>query len=218
MGILVVSSVMDDAVRHLMDVEFRRVRREDAEVMLTSATLSGPLLAELRGLPGVLGAEPARVVPVWLHGPGGRWEGVLEGRVVTGELRRQLDSRGRMLPPPPLGGLVLTRELGRRLGVRAGEAVALERLDADRAVHDVAVAGFSDEAVGLHASMGLDAVPRLLGGDTVATGALLALDPAGESQAIAALRRRPDVAGVALRRTALQTFERLMAQSSPRSA
>ena len=216
-AILVVANVLNDAARYVMDLVFLQMQREDVEVSFDAPRDRGAL-RELAALPGVLFAEPTYLVPVRLHALQGAagprsWEGALEARDADGQLRPALDDDARALPPLPDDGLVLTDELARRLDVRVGQLVELERLDGDRRLVRARVAGLSRDLLGLHATADRRVAARLLGEGERATGALLLLEPGRDAEIAALLKELPDVAGVSFRRTAYAVFQRLMAEN-----
>lgn len=215
MGIVVVANVMHDAVRHMMELTFLQTQREDVELSLVEARPRRAVTSAAGRLPGVQFVEPIHAVPVRLiHGPR-TWDGVLEGRAVRGEasLRLPLDSRGRRLPSLPDDGIVLTDELARRLDIRPGQGLLVERLDGDRRTVDARVTALSQDLLGLHAAARLEVLDALLPEGRVASGALLFVDRASEIEIAHRLKELPTVAGVAFRRDAYATFQRTMAET-----
>jgi len=211
-GLLVVVTVMEDAVSFAMNLGFLQASREDLEVALARPRPRGPALAELSHLPGVLLAEPELMVPARLRNGHRSYETAVIGRAAGGELRRQLDEHERVLPALPPEGLVLTAQLAEKLGLAPGDELEVERLDGDRRTVRARLAGLSREAVGLSAEGELGAVNRLFGESDVINGALLLVDPAREAELSARLKALPLVAGASFRLAALATFRRLMAE------
>jgi putative ABC transport system permease protein len=213
-AIVVVSSVFTDAMSYAAELYFLEERREDVEVAFVAPTPAAAAVAELAHIEGVLLVEPTRAVPVRLRRDEREWEGAIEALHPASELRRGLDERGRRLPRVPPHGLVLTRELARRLEAPVGSEVIVERLDDDRRVTSARVAGLSDDLLGLHATASLAYARELFRDGDLATGALLLVDPAREAEVSRALRERPAVAGVAFRERSYESFRRLMTEST----
>lgn len=215
MGIVVVANVMHDAVRHMMELTFLQAQREDVEISLVEARPRRAVTAAAGRLPGVQFVEPIHAVPVRLiHGPR-TWDGVLEGRAMRGDgsLRLPLDNRGRRLPSLPDDGIVLTDELARRLEIRPGQEVLVERLDGDRRTVAARVTALSQDLLGLHAAARLEVTDALFSEGRVASGALLFVDRAAELELAHRLKELPAVAGVTFRRDAYATFQRTMAET-----
>jgi putative ABC transport system permease protein len=85
------------------------------------------------------------------------------------------------------------------LGVRAGDLVEVETLEADRRTRRVRVGGTYDDMAGLAVYMDESALHRLLGEERVATGARLAIDPREDAAVVRALGLLPGVASVGRR-------------------
>ena len=211
-AIVVVASVLTDAISYGVDLSFRQACREDVEMTLVLPRPRLAVLRELMAQPGVLHAEATRMVAVRAHGPAGAWEGALEARDQVGTLRIALDDDGHSLPPLPADGVVLTEELAHRLGVGPGEVVTLQRLDGDRREARTFVAGLTRDMLGLHCASSLTTAARLFGDGDVVTGALLQVDPLALKAVTAALQEHSNVAGVALRLATKAAFDRMMTE------
>lgn len=207
MAILIVVHASLDGFDYLMEVSLERAQRQD--VTVTFFEPRGPeAVGEVARLPGVLHAEPVRSLPVRLRNGPRSYETTVEGIEPGGTLRRLLDPDLRTIAAPP-EGVVLTRELGRRLGAGAGERLLVEVLEGERPVRWVPVAGLVDEMLGMNAYMELGALARLSGEGPRVTGALALVDPAREDELFARVKHLPGIAGVNLRRTVLEVFRQL---------
>jgi putative ABC transport system permease protein len=212
-AIVVVASVLTDAIDYAVDLYFGQACREDVEVTLFVPQPRSAVLREIMATPGVLHAEATRMVAIRAHGPAGEWEGGLEARDVDGTLRIALDDRGHRLPPLPDDGVVLTEELANRLGVRPGDVVTVQRLDGDRREARTFVAGLTRDMLGLHCVSSLPTAARLFGDGDLVTGALLQVDPLAMAAVNAALQEHSNVAGVGLRVATRAAFDRMMTEA-----
>ncbi len=84
------------------------------------------------------------------------------------------DTRGEIIRPP-VSGVLLSRPLGQMLGVRAGDDVTAEVLEAGRRKLSLRVEGFVDDFSGLSAYMDLDELERRLGEPPTISGALVSV-------------------------------------------
>jgi putative ABC transport system permease protein len=210
-AILVVGRSFVDATQWLGTFQFRLAQREDVTVLFHDPR---PARArhELRALPGVLRAEPFRVVAARLrHGHAHR-RVALFGLAPDGELRRVLDGRGNAVPIPHEGA-VLTAKLAEILDVRPGDEVRVEVLEEGRPVRTVRVAGVTDEPLGLNAYMDADALHRLLREGESISGAFLRVDENAAAALDAKLKRMPAVAGATTRLASLRGFEETLGRS-----
>lgn len=210
-AILVVGMFSVDAIRFALDVQFSTAQTEDAMVLFTRAI---PASAEtsMEHLPGVLRAEPMRVVGVTLRHGHRKWRTAITGLPPGGELRRLVDQEQRVFPVPP-AGLALGKTLAMKLGVETGDRVTVEPREGDRTPREVVVSLVVDEVIGGSAVMELSELNRFLGEDRVVTGVLVALDRREETVFHERVKRLPSVASVSMRRAMLQSFERMLDQN-----
>ena len=195
-----------DALERTMERFFDLAERQDVTVSLVEPRPAAAL-HELERLPGVLAAEPFRVVPVRLsHGPRRRLTSLM-GLAAEGRLRRVVGLEGAVVPLPP-AGLVLSATLADALAVEEGDELLVEVLVGARPVLRVPVARRVDEPLGAGATIDLEALGELLGEPGLVSGAFLRVAADREGDLLRATTARPLVAAVALRRAAVESFER----------
>jgi putative ABC transport system permease protein len=210
-SMLILGTFFLDAIGVLMDQQFFVIQRQDVTVNFVLPA-SGRSLYEVGRMPGVIHVEPTRAVPARLRFAQRSRIISLQGLVAEPQLNRVVDVSGGVMRLPP-DGLVLSLMLSDILDVRVGDAVRVEILDGRRRVTDVRVAGIVEEYMGTSAYMEIDALRRLAGeGDTL-SGAFLRVDPAQSGALYAHLKDTPAVAGVALKRTALESFDKTLAET-----
>jgi putative ABC transport system permease protein len=166
----------------------------------------------LSRLPGVVRAEPFRIAAARFRSAHHTYRSALQGLDPGGALRRIVDRDLRPYPLPD-EGVLLTKRLAERLGVRAGDSLRVEVLEGARPVRDVKVAGVVDEMIGMSAYMALPALHRLLQEGGTVSGAYLAVDRPARRELYARLKGMPAVAGVGVREAALRSFETTVAES-----
>jgi putative ABC transport system permease protein len=207
-AIVLVGSFWWDAMHYILDVQFRQVQREDISVGFNHA-VPERALGELRHLPGVIRVEGMRAASAVLSSGLRRRRVELLGLPRTADLHPLLTvGRGRVELPP--GGVVLSERLATRLGVATGERVAVELLEGPRPRRDVAIVSVVDELIGMSAYMDRAALNQLMDEGPSVTAALVQIDPSQERALYRALKDRPAVAGVTIKRALKQTFEQLM--------
>jgi putative ABC transport system permease protein len=210
-SMLILGTFFLDSIAVLMDVQFFVIQRQDATVSFVLPA-SGRALYEIRRLPGVIDAEPMRAVPARLRVQQRSRIVSLQGLVAGAELNRVVDVEGGAVRLPP-DGLVLSLKLAEVLGAQAGDAVTIEALDGQRPVRVTRVAGIVEEYMGTSAYMEIEALRRLMKeGDTL-SGAFLKVDEAQAPALYARLKNTPMVAGVSLKRSAIQSFEDTLAET-----
>jgi putative ABC transport system permease protein len=200
-----------DAIDLVMDVQFGLAQRYDALVSFQEPT-SARALHEVERLPGVTAVEGFRSVPVRLrYGHRSRQAAVL-GLPASPRLNRILDSAARPVTLPP-EGLVMSRTLSDILGVRRGDTVLLEVLEGARPVRRAVVAEVVDEFLGTNVYAEIGALHRLMREGETLSGAFLAVERAVEGDLYRRLKSTPRVAGVLLKRAAVESFEKTVAEN-----
>jgi len=210
-GLLVTSLQWQDAIQQLVQVFFYEAQHQDVTVALTEAQ-SSEAVRELERLPGVLAAEPTRLVPARLRaGPRSQREAI-QGVPAGAELVPIYDAAGFSVEPPA-DGLLLSTKLAQLLAVGRGDPVQVEVLEGRRPTVELPVVATFETYIGTPAYMRLDALNRLMRERPAANAAALLVDPRKERELFRALQRLPEVSAVMLRRAALDKFHETMAET-----
>lgn len=210
-GIMMVGNFNEDAVDHMVKVQFGLAQREDLAVTFVEPT-SRKALYVLQGLEGVEYGEVFRSVPVRLKFGHRRYRTEIQGFMPGGRLRRLLDTELRVVELPS-SGIVLTAHLGRILGARPGDLLTVETLEGRRLVRQVPVAAWVEQYFGVPAYMSLTALNRLMREGNAVSGAYLAADVRHWPDLFAELREMPRVAGTVVRENAIRNFYETMAET-----
>jgi putative ABC transport system permease protein len=208
-AILMIGFVFTDAIEKLIDTQFWVTERQDVTVAFVEPRSDAARLA-LSRLPGVLAVEPQRAVAARVRSGHRERYLAITGVPPQPRFKRIVDGDGRAIQMP-ISGVVLSRTLAEVLDVSPGESVTVEVLEGARPVRQVVVAGQVDDVLGLSVYMDLKALHRLMREGDVASGALLLIDPARETELSKALKSLPVVAGAGFKRAVLQSFRETMA-------
>jgi putative ABC transport system permease protein len=203
-AICVLGRFMDDAVDHLMNVQFHESMREDVTVGFIEPVPRRSIRG-LAHLPGVLHAEGMRMANVrFRHGNRYR-DAAIYGYPDQMELRRVLDKDG-VRHDIPRDGIMLTRTLGDVLGLRVGDMVDIEVREGDRHHGRVRVSSFIDESFGLQGHLPEQDLARLLREHDTVSIALLRIDPDHYEDIQGRLKNMPTVSTVLSKQTILRQF------------
>ncbi len=220
-SILIFAMFMDEALDHLLGVQFDLIQREDAVLNFVEA-VPVRALEEIRQMPGVMRVEPIREVSVALnHGP------YQKRLALTGlrpdphlvrdglgelELHRILDKN---LDPVsmPEHGVALSATLAKILRVRTGDILMVDVLEERRPVFFLPVTRIVEDFMGLNAFMDLDRLNAYLNDPPRITGVALMLDPARRAALYQEIRETPMVAALSLLQEARQSFKETVAES-----
>ncbi len=210
-GILIVGNFQQDAVNHMIEVQFGLANRYDVAVTFIEPT-SRRVLHEIEAMEGVLKVEPQRLVPVVLRNGHRHFRTSVQGIVAEGDLRRVLDTDLQVMAPPE-DGVVITDFLAEILAVGPGQTITVDILEGKRRTLTLVVDGLVNEYVGVSGYMEIDALNRWIGEGSAVSGALLSVDPAARDEVTSRLMNSPRVAGVTHRLAAIETFRETMAQT-----
>jgi putative ABC transport system permease protein len=210
-AILVVGMFSLDAIEVILDVQFNVSQRQDFTLAFVEPR-PRRALHEIRHLPGVIDAEPVRIVPARLRAGHRTRKATITGIMDGARLQRVIDTSLRPVELPP-DGLVLSTKLAELLNVRAGERVILEVLEGARPVRSVVISDLVDEYMGTSAYMDLDALHGLMREGPQMSAALLHVDGGSTEAFHRSVKRLPAVAGVSSTRGAIDNFRSTIAQN-----
>lgn len=204
-SVLILGNFGMDSLDYIMDVQFGYAQREDASVALFEPK-PARAIHDFKNLPGVIRAEPFRVVSTRLrHGHRARRVGVL-GIQPDAKLHRLIDAQERVVPVPPQG-LALSSKMAELLDVKAGELVTVEMLEGKRLVRDVPVTALVNEYLGAGAYMDLGALQELTNDGETISGAYVFADGKLTPAMYDQLKHSPRVAGTVIRQAAMRNFK-----------
>ncbi len=211
MGLMVLSFYFTDAVAELARTHFGEAMREDLALGFTDPRAT-PVLHEVERLPGVLAAEPMRVVAADLVSRHRAHRGAVQGLAADARLTRIYDvDRGPI--PLPREGLVLSRALADKLDVGVGDAVRVDMLEGRRPQVALTVSEIFSSYIGMLAYVDLEALNRMLG-DRPVTGYVNAvIDEGMQGDLLRALKGLPSISTVALKSVAISNFHETIARS-----
>ncbi len=210
-AMLILGTFFLDSIGVLMDVQFFVQQRQDATLTFVLPA-SGRAINDVRRLPGVISAEPMRAVPARLRAGHHARIVSVQGLVAQPELNRVVDVTGGAVRLPS-GGLVLSLKLAEVLDADVGDLVTVEVLDGRRPTVQVPVSGIVEEYMGTAAYMEIQALRRLIGDGHSLSGAFLKIDPGQADVLYRRLKAIPFVAGVGLKRSAIESFEKTLAET-----
>jgi putative ABC transport system permease protein len=210
-GITMVSNFQEDAIIHMIDVQYAMSERQDLSVTFTEPA-AGSSLFSLAGLPGVEHVEGIRRVPARLRFEHRSYRGSVQGLEPDARLRRILGADLQRVELPPVG-VVLTDYLAELLAIEPGDLLTVEVLEGNRPVLQVPVAGLSSEYLGVSVYMQRAALNRLMQEGDVVSGAYLDVDSKYRERIYHELDEMPRVAGTIVRESAIRSFHQTMQET-----
>lgn len=210
LGIIVTSLSWNDMITHLLETQFQKIQREDISItFLHPVSENG--LQELKGMDGIIAVEGIRSVPVRIRYLNRNKELALIGRPANSKMYQTLDLNFKKTTIPE-SGLILGRYFHSKWGLVAGDRVVVEVLEGDQKSFDLKIAGFSDEMLGLSASMNIHFLWKLLGEQTGYNEAMIKTDPKKLSQLYVRLKATPKIVSVLLKNSMYKGFQNTMGE------
>lgn len=210
-AILVVGTFAFDSARYMADIQFRAVDREDFSVGFTNP-VHVRAQHELASVPGVSRVELFRSTAVRIRYGHHSRQILLTGLARDAELRRLVDSDGRVYQLPATG-LVITSALGAVLQAIPGDTVIIELLERGGEIRRVVIAAEVNEMIGFNGYMDRQAVNALLGEGPAASGAYIAASAQDMNPVLRRFDSLPAVSGTVTRAAMLKNFDDQIASS-----
>ncbi len=210
-GVLIMALQWIDSINHIVQVYFFAAQRQDMTVGLVE-TQSSATLHEFKHMPGVLAAEPMRIVTANFEVGTHSHRGTLTGIPTNAHLQPIYDAKGYVVPVPATG-LVLGSKLAEKLSVSVGDRVAVKILEGRRPTNDLLVVGVFETYIGVPAYMDLNALNRLLRERPSLEYINLVVDHTLQSKLFAKLQELPEISAVMLKRSAIDTFYETLAET-----
>ena len=212
MGLSVAMMTIYAGFDRTIDLTFSVVDRSDVSVSFTHP-VSNKTIYELRRLPGVIYAEPIRVVPAVLKNGLYSYRGAINGLTTDARLNRAIDSDLGTIEMRQ-DGIILASALADILHVSPGDTLTVEVREGRQPVLQVPVSGIAETLLGSPAYMDLGVLNQTLREPNRVSGAYLLIDEARTDAIYAALQGMPTVAGVSKKSDARDAFQRLMNQGA----
>ena len=203
-GVLVLAMKWKDVIFDLAHSHFEETQHHHMMVAFNERR-SAAARHELARLPGVLSAEPFRIVPAWLRAGPRSHRGGITGLPEHARLQVIHDVRGWDLAVPR-AGVVIGTKLAQKLAVSPGDLIEVEVLRGERRRFTVPVAATFETYIDLPAFMSVDALNRAEGLGPSFGFASLLVDPNAEDALFARLREMPGFSALMIKRHAIENM------------
>ena len=210
-AMMVLSLYFSDAVDEIAQTHFDELQREDIALGFNEAR-SFTVLDEVKRLPGVVTAEPMRVVPIDLVSGVVTHRGSLQGISRDARLTRIYDVHHGPIPVPEKG-LALTARLAKKLNLRIGDEVVMRILEGKRPIEKIIVENIYESHVGMMAYLAIDELNRLMGDPPLTQYVGATIDEAQQTELLATLKQVPAISTVAVKSIAMSNFDETIAES-----
>ncbi|MEO1037611.1 MAG: FtsX-like permease family protein [Pseudomonadota bacterium] len=209
-ALVVMAFQWNDSIDYLLRHYYTDVQRQDVTVGLTDPQ-EVTVLDDLRRLPGVLAAEPMRVVSADFHADNIVHRGSVWGVTDAAVLQPIFDDRLQRVVQPPENGVVLGTRIAEKLRVDVGDSIWVHVLDGRRPWLQVHVAGTVDVYLGMPVYISITTLNRLLRERPQTEYIGMLTDPAEEQELFQELKDSPHVAAVVVKQAGIDSFNETIA-------
>jgi len=197
---------------NMMELSFSTVDRSDISVTFIHPVAARSLF-DLQSLPGVIEAEPVRIVPAIMKNGLNSYRGAISGMVAAPRLNRAVDA-----DESPIhlrqDGIILSTGLAATLEIGAGDILSVDVREGRRPLVDIPVIAVAESLLGSPSYMELGALNRVLNEPLRVSGAYLRIDSTYADSIYKALKDMPKVAGVSLKSDARAAVQKVMDQGA----
>lgn len=204
-SIMVLSLVWENALHHILQTQFKTNQRQTVTLTF-SQSVPEQALTELQQLPGVLQTEGYALLPVRITAHQHRYQTNVIGLPAQPQLRQLVNPQQQILSVPAYG-LLLNINLARKLNVKPGDSIYIQKLEGDQKIQAVPVQGIVNDYIGLLAYASIDFVNQLLHEDRHIRMANVLLDKTQLPAFYEAIKNIPRIATVAVRSQLIRIFE-----------
>jgi len=210
-AVLILALQWVDAITEIVYSHFFSSQHHNVVVGLANAR-PVTVTNDFRRMPGVLAAEPARIVSADFRAGARFHRGSVEGVARDARLQPVYDVRqGEMAMPAD--GIVMSAMLAEKLGVGIGDSVEVSLHEGRRPVVRLTVAMTFETHIGMPAYVDLARLSRMLGERPAAQSIQLLVDTAHQAKLFRKLKDIPQVSAVTLKRAAIDEFNTTMADT-----
>jgi len=210
-AVLIGSLFALDAIEEMIDITFFGAERQHATITFVR---KAPIRAfyEVERLPGVLAAEPARMIPVRLRNGHRERIASVTGKPADSDLSRLFDTNRRVVALPS-EGIVLTSALASLLRIGVGEFLEIELMEDRREILRQPVAAIVESYIGLASYMDLSAVNRMMREGPLISAVHVTLDDSRTQDLYRAAKELPAIGSVTLQRVAVAALRETLAEN-----
>jgi putative ABC transport system permease protein len=200
-----------DSVDFMIHVQYVLSQKEDMTVTFVEPT-SYKAIYELKETQGIHNGEGFRNVPVKFKFGNRSYKTVLNGIEPDSRLHILLDKNLKNIPIPP-SGILLTDQLGKILGVKAGDMLTVEALEGSKTIRQIPVVALAKQYLGVMGYMNLNALNRLMNEGDAISGAYLVTDSIYRDKIFQTFIKMPRVSETVVRNNEISNFYDVMAKA-----
>jgi putative ABC transport system permease protein len=208
---MIVGGYFIDAIKQMITVQYTMSNKEDITIVLTDDQ-TRYALSSIKGIDGIQMVEGGRTVAVKMRNGHREERTAIQGIPRQTRLRILLDTKLRPFQVRE-NGIILTKFLAQKLGVKRGDFVTVEMLQGKRYKKRVQVVQLVKEYLGMSGYMSLQQLNRLTGDGDVINEIKALVAPDKILTVYDKLNEMPRVMGVNSRKNTIRNFFKTLGET-----
>ncbi len=204
-GLVVMTLQWNDSLSYMARVAFHEAQRQNVTLGLTH-NLAVEAINDVRHLPGVMMAEPARIASADFENGEHTHRGAITAITTDSILQPVYDTETQQTLPVPQAGLVMATALASKLNLSVGDQVEVEVLEGRRPVVSLPVVRLFNTDLGMPAFMNISAMDRLMQERPGMNFIHLLVDENQQADLYRELKSVPTVSAVMVKQAAFDSF------------
>ncbi len=210
-GLLIAGLFINDSLEYMIDATYFKADRQQATIISTKP-LTPSAMQEIRRLPGVMVAEPFRVIGVKITNGNRQKRTILTGKPKNADLSRIIDLNLEPIILPEYG-VAIPEMLASILNVKISDVIEVELLDGSDKKMKLQVSQIMQQFMGLGIYMEIGALNKILGESSLSNGANISFDTNKTDELFSLVKSTPTIAGITLLRKSLQMLRQTFGES-----
>jgi len=210
-GLLIAGLFINDSLEYMIDATYFKADRQHATI-ISAKPLSPSGMEAIKRLPGIIKAEPFRIVPVKITNGIHKKRTILTGKPNNADLSRIIDLNLNPIELPK-SGIAISQMLADILNVEISDTITIELLDGSDKILELQISQIMQQFMGLGIYMEISALNSALGEILLSNGANISFDTNRTDELFALIKLTPNIAGISLLRKSLSMLRETFGQS-----
>jgi len=210
-GLLIAGIFINDSIEYMIEASYYRADRQQASIV-SAKPLTPSAMQEVKRLPGVIMAEPFRIVPVKIINGIHQKRTILTGKPNGADLSRVIDLDLNPIKLPQYG-VAMPQMLADILDIKISDYIEVELLDGSDKKLKLQVSQIIQQFMGLGVYMEISSLNKALGESSLSNGANISFDSNKTDELFLIVKTTPAIAGITLLRKSLQMLRQTFGES-----
>jgi putative ABC transport system permease protein len=210
-GLIVMNIQWTDSLDYLQRVYFQEAQKQDMMIGVPNP-VSMRAIHDFENLPGVIRAEPMRIISADIMAGGITHRGAITGIAKNSTLQPIYDATEGKVLEVNTNGLIMATRLAQKLNIALGDEVWIEVLEGKRKTFSLPVSGLYETYISTPVYLEINMLNRLMGESPSFEYANILIDETKQQAIFSTLKSTPKITAVMLRQAALISFDEVIVE------